>query len=130
MRFLIASLISLIALTGSATADTKKQEVPANKGAVVDAIGYFNRATCGSSAMPKVTIRKQPAHGKLIIKKTTSPIGRKNTICKGKKINAVYVFYKPNKGYRGKDEASINFKILGNGSRNTHGGHTYKLTVK
>lgn len=128
MRFVIALAICLLAT--SSYADTYKREVPANKGAVVDGIGYFNRSTCTSAAMPKVKIKKQPKHGKLILKPSTGPVSRDKTICKGKQINAMYVIYQPERGYRGKDEASISFQVFGSGPKTIYGGNTYKITVK
>jgi len=129
MRLLIAATACLIAT--SSLADTLKREVPANKGGFVDGVGFFDRETCSAAAMPKVKIGKEPKHGKLILKPSTGPINRDNSICKGKSINVMYIYYQPKKGYRGPDEARISYSIMTAGrTRGGRGTNTYKITVK
>lgn len=129
MRLAIA--IAACLLTTGAYADTYKREVPANKGGYIGGVGFFNKSTCTSTAMPRVRIDKEPKHGKLILKPSTGPVSKDKTICKGKTVNVVYVFYQPKKGYRGADEARISYSILKTPrDRGGSGADTYKITVK
>ncbi|KZK79240.1 hypothetical protein PsAD13_05083 [Pseudovibrio sp. Ad13] len=129
MKLLIAAAACLVAT--SSFADTYKREVPANKGGYVDGVGFYDRSTCSAEAMPRVKINKEPKHGKLILRPSTGPINRDNTICKGKNINVMYIYYQPEKGYRGPDEARISYSIMTSGrTRGGRGSNSYKITVK
>ncbi len=70
-------------------------------------IWVYNRATCYGAAFPKIILRK-PKNGKLSYRKTKVKVP-KGKRCAGKTAYAVTVYYRPNRGFRGTENARFGF---------------------
>ncbi len=99
--------VALLLFTSNVSADTKRVEVKANKAQWIDGIGAVNRESCGSMiATPK--IKSEAQHGRLEIKLVSQKL--EEGPCKGKTIKVLGVAYYPKRGFRGTDNATINWR--------------------
>lgn len=112
MRFLTtfcAALIFLAGLASAVYAANVNRVVPAGKTSLIFVFYNYNPETCYTSVSSKPKLRK-PAHGTLTAKLTPFRV-QKGKECAGRKVNAVSVFYTPDRGYRGRDKAKFGFSF-------------------
>jgi hypothetical protein len=100
--------LAMLLVTGGAVA-AEKADVKANGGVqVIYTFATTYADTCNSAAPPRFKIKRQAAHGKVYaeIVKTTWPAT--DAQCAGKPVQVLVIAYEPNRGYRGKDSATVN----------------------
>lgn len=129
---MMSAFLGLGLALGPADARTKRVEVPANKTTVIDSIGLYDANYCHSLLSPP-KVKRQAAQGRIVARWINHELTQGN--CKGRRIKAIVVEYRPQAGFRGKDEGSIVYRGP-QGSRYTEStinhplSRTYKITVK
>ena len=108
----------------------ERVEVDANGGMQViftHATTYNN--TCDSADPPRHKIRKQAAHGTIVtdIVKTTFPATHKR--CAGKPVQVFVVGYRPNRGYRGKDSATVSMSATAYSNESFRSNRTLRFVI-
>ena len=126
MKFIILLLSFLF--TTSAFAETIAIKTSANRETEIDYIGFFFKDSCTSAALPQIKFEKQPEHGTIRVRESKSPLPKSSGKCAGKVTNELYLYYKPQKGYRGKDLVKIKYYVRGSGKW-ISGNKTYKIQV-
>ncbi|WP_350333008.1 hypothetical protein [Coralliovum pocilloporae] len=111
MRFLTFIFLFMGLLPASVSfADTHTQTVRANKKTAVYNMAIYNRRHCTYAQMPEVVIVRDPKHGKVTTGKSSQKLSKNTGFCAGKRVKAINVFYKPNRGYRGDDTFKVRFR--------------------
>lgn len=134
--FLNAGARGLCALVFSASgvamalADDIASTVTGGKRTLVGQYALYTTDTCYAGPVPDARIATQPAHGKLdfAVEALTTNAGN----CGRMTIHFRRVYYTPNKGYRGADEASVDFiyNAYSDAPRLTNRRQSYQITVK
>jgi hypothetical protein len=125
-------IIGLFSISiNGAQAATENVEVPANKTKLIDVIGPYDGESC-SSLVSGEKVRTQTKNGSLVVKRERYKL--KKGPCMGKTIKVVTVYYRPNKGFRGKDGGSVSCahppRRYYNRSVTQYQTHKYNITVK
>jgi hypothetical protein len=104
MKAYAAVALSTIIILGAAPVANAEQ-VPANKTSVVGAFSVFNEDTCGNIGVLKHSVQRKPEHGQIRVdfERHRLDSGR----CAGKVAGIMVIRYTPNRGYRGKDRATV-----------------------
>lgn len=109
MRIFV-SILFLFLVSTFAQADTIRRTVPANKTSGVGAHGTYNEY-CNASAIPQMKVSREPKNGKVTFKQVSFKLGEEAGRCAGRSVKGVAVYYKPNRGFRGKDEFKVRFTM-------------------
>jgi hypothetical protein len=131
-RSLFYAALLAVPATGYALA-AEKADVKANSGLTeIYSFGRTYSGTCNSAPPPTFKIKKQPEHGKIVAKVVRKRFAKDHKRCAGKAIKVFIVAYKPNRGYRGKDTASVSLKydIYANVAYNTNRTLKFDISVK
>ena len=91
-------------------AETFEIDVRAERTSGIYYFWSYNPTTCYGSPYPKIRL-KQPKHGKLTHRKEKARIP-KGKPCAGKISYRAVVYYKPDRGFRGKENVSFGFSFL------------------
>ncbi|WP_310618897.1 hypothetical protein [Flexibacterium corallicola] len=134
MNKLFAKLLfaALVVASVPANAGTYDVETKANR-AVGLGNHYVYSRTCRPQVIPDIKVKKEPKHGKVILRTVVVPVSEKKwPMCKGKKTKARQVIYKPNKNYRGDDKFTVQYSFpkFTNGSTRRYVTNTFKVKVK
>ena len=120
-----------VILLNVAQAATENVEVPANKTKLIDVISLYDRDSC-SQMVTGEKIRTQAKNGNLVVKRENYKLPKGP--CLGKTIQVVAVYYRPNKGFRGKDGGSVSCahppRSYYNRQAAQYQTHKYNITVK
>ena len=105
------------------------RSVLANSEARIAAMNYVN-TDCTSGPLPSLRIVTEPKNGAYRLEETVIPVDRaaanSRSVCNGKPVSAIAVFYKPNAEYTGTDDMVIDTDYHdGNVSR-----FVYAITVR
>ena len=109
LNVLAAAATALVLTVGGVSADTVNRTVKAGKSAAVAGLFYYNRMMCTTIANPQARIRRQPAHGRAVIKIFRDKLPKNSNVCPGMPVSGPFVVYTPNRGYRGSDSLSVDF---------------------
>jgi hypothetical protein len=132
-KFLGAILIVglFYVLLNVAQAATENVEVPANKTKLIDVISLYDRDSCRQMVSGE-KVRTQAKNGSLFVKRENYKLPKGP--CMGRTIKVVTVYYRPNKGFRGKDGGSVSCshppKHYRQRSVTQYHTHKYNITVK
>ena len=79
-----------------------------------------------------MSIPIKPMHGKIRFEWVLYPLPEGSSNCKGKQIKGMNVLYRPDAGYRGKDEVHIGLRYpMFEGSTSTsYSEDSFNITVK
>lgn len=95
----------------------------------IDYIAVDEAQLC-KSLVSNVRIVKQAKHGRISIKKEIREAAHPAR-CRGRKFPLYRVIYKPNKGFEGRDEATVAFQVYFPQFReNSTLNHQYRIRVK
>jgi hypothetical protein len=127
---LLAAIVAT-AISCAPTAAAEKRTVPANK---TTGIGFIYHSTgighnCQSSGRGKFRIVNEPEHG-TVRTEWRKMKGDFQGGCKGKSMNGLAIWYTPHKGYRGKDDFTVQLTVPGLYSGNTfNSGRNWSFKV-
>ncbi|MEO9529805.1 hypothetical protein [Roseibium sp.] len=110
MRILLSFLV-LLFVSSLAHAETVRRTVPANKTSGVGSHATYNRSQCVALAIPKMKVSKEPKNGTVSFKQVSFKLSKDAGRCAGRRVNGVAVYYKPNRGFRGKDDFKVRFTM-------------------
>lgn len=127
---LFGGLLALAGATAPALADDIASTVTGGKRTLVGQFALYTTDTCYAGPVPDARIATQPSHGKLdfAVEALTTNAGN----CGKMTIHFRRVYYTPHKGYRGADEASVDFiyNAYSDAPRLTNRRQSYQITVK
>lgn len=108
MRFLVSILI-FMAFHSIAYADTVRKTVPANKVSAVGAHATYSQTNCFAGVIPQFRVLREPKHGSVSFKQQVFKLSKDAGRCAGTTVKGTAIYYKPERGYRGKDEFKLGF---------------------
>jgi len=116
MRFFLGFFV-LCVISSLTHAETIRREIPANRTSGVGVHGTYS-AECRPSAVPKMKVAQPPKNGSVSFKRASFKLGDDAGRCAGKRVMGTAVYYKPNKGFRGKDQFKVRYSMdmYGHGS--------------
>lgn len=116
--------------TAMAAAETESVEVKANKTSAIGSFASYSSATCGHGTIPDVTIRTQPANGRIEIKQEQWRISKGP--CEGSPVRGLAYYYTPKRGFKGADKVSIDvpWSPYVDGGPSTMQTYTFEITVQ
>ncbi|GAB4524643.1 MAG: hypothetical protein Tsb0019_26690 [Roseibium sp.] len=109
MRYFLG-LFVLVIVSSLAHADTIRREVPANRTSGVGVHGTYS-AECRPSAVPRMKVAQAPKNGSVSFKQVSFKLSEDAGRCAGKSVKGTAVYYKPNKGFRGKDQFKVRYSM-------------------
>jgi hypothetical protein len=101
----------LVFVSSLAHAETIRRTVSANKTTSVGAHATYHRSQCGPLAIPEMKVAKQPKNGTVSFKQATFKLSEKAGPCAGRQVKGTAIYYKPKRGFRGKDEFKVRFTM-------------------
>jgi len=106
LTVLIVSMATMAGLLVPAVGSAADVTVPANRESM---IGYMTGIAdnCHNAGKPKMDVAREPAHGAVRFQWMKRKIDRKTSVCNGRAVWGMAVFFKPDAGYRGKDAFSV-----------------------
>ena len=133
---IIASVVVFFVLAPLwANAKSLNRVVKSGRSEVIHGFFLIDEIDCSIYAFPKASI-KQPAHGKITVKKFRMKLaGGKWEAhhCKGMSARGLRVIYRSNRGYRGPDKGKVYFRYPIYDDSIMHDGatsYTYDIKVK
>jgi hypothetical protein len=129
--FLRAALAAMtIAVAAPAFGEDIAVNVTGGRRTMVGDLAIYDSFSCTAMAVPETKIGRPPAHGRLDI--AVERRNYKTERCGTVSIVAPVVYYTPNKGFRGQDEAAVDFIFFAfaEGHETTNRRQSYQITVK
>ena len=127
-RIILAGAITFASLAQAAAGE--KVTVPANRKSMVGSHVVFSRDTCSGGTIPNLRVGRKPAHGKVEFRTVSGKLtdGR----CAGKPMKGKAVYYTPQRGFKGKDNFTVNFEydFFEGAARQASTSYSYYITVK
>lgn len=125
-----AGIAIAVCAAGVASAQDFNRTVAAGKRTLVGQFALYSIDTCYAGPTPDAKIGTPPAHGRLDF--TEERVVSKAGNCAAQAIMFRRVYYTPNPGFRGRDNASVNFiyNAYSDAPRLTNRGQSYTITVK
>lgn len=127
---LLGGLLALAGTTMPALADDIASTVTGGKRTLIGQYALYTVDTCYAGPVPDARTATQPSHGKLefAMEALTTNAGN----CGKMTIHFRRVYYTPNKGFRGQDEAAVDFiyNAYSDAPRLTNRRQSYRITVK
>jgi hypothetical protein len=111
MRSLLFIIIAVfVGLPSVAFADDVV--VPANRTSVISGFWVFGKQNCHHPGRLKNSVGRKPQHGKIVVKFEKRRIPKEvSGTCAGRMSGVMLIYYTPDRGYRGKDAATVNFRF-------------------
>lgn len=111
-RFIVAAVLAaLIAFpSGAARAEGVDRVVKRNRTTAVNAMYGYNKAICDGAANATARIRRQPKHGKVVIRTSRRKLPKDAKICRGMIVTGPVVRYTPDRGYTGTDTLVVDYQ--------------------
>ena len=131
------TILIIIAMTctslpqSQASAADRALKTRAGKAVGVISYGNYSSVTCLASALPRFRIFRKPKNGTLRTEVRSVKIKKKG-YCHGKPIKALFVYYVPNRGFRGMDSGQIGFTQYRytEGAATKHIGTSFEVKVE
>jgi len=121
---------ALLALAGSARAETMERTVKANTATPIGGFAGYHTGTCYAAGIPEAKIRQAPANGTVQILRREGTLP-KSTQCPGAKVTGLTYVYMPRRGFRGTDEVTIDVPWSSvDGGHETLWSYTYRIRVE
>ena len=128
--FYSVALTCFLALVSGSGFAAENVEVKANSGkTVIYSFYIYNKFNCSFSEPPSYKVGKPAAHGSFEAGIVRGRFKADHDRCPGKRVYALEVKYKPNRGYRGIDKATLNLRYPAYGGLNYQRTRSIKFNI-
>ena len=111
MRILLFIIIAILAGIPS-VAFAEDVTVPANRTSAISGFWVFGEQNCHHPGRLKHHVGRNPQHGKIAVKFEKRRIPQEvSDKCAGRMSGVMVIYYTPDRGYRGKDNATVNLQF-------------------
>ena len=104
----VAFVIGLVGAAGDASAQGRTIKVKQGHKTVIDGISIYNTGNCHSALRKPKSNKGKAKNGQVSIAWVSYTV--KEGQCKGRTFKAIVVSYTPNRGFKGRDKASITYQ--------------------